>query len=251
MKPALDPALPERGSSCPPAFEIEAVSAGEAANASVTAHLSSCAQCQAYLASLQESRKAFLAQRPPELFLKQVAQRAQRRPEGRLGRWLALGIPATAVAAALLLVVTKPPDAIRFKGASFKVFLKREGMSEPGEVSADQRMRAGDSLRFSYQAPHDGYLLVLDLDSSGKATAFYPYGGAQSEPVKAGSPQLLSGTIVLDATPGPEWLLAVYSFEPLPAAPLLRQLEKQRGGTAVSLDCGSCRVDAVRLEKSP
>ncbi len=168
----------------------------------------------------------------------------------RLGKLLALGIPAVALAVAIGLMIAKPPDALRLQGGSFKVFATRPGEDGPREV-VNHQVKAGDSLSFSYEPPRDGYLVLFQVDSNGKAIPIHPREGGQSQPVKAGPASALPESLVVDASPGGLWLMAVFSFDPLPIEPLVRQLDKRKRDAPLRLECSPCRVDTVRLEKLP
>ena len=56
-------------------------------------------------------------------------------------------------------------------------------------------------------------------------------------------------TIALDDGPGPEWLIAVFSREPLELAPLADQLRGQSKRATLELECGGCRVEQLRVQK--
>lgn len=244
--------LPERGAQCPPAVALEALSAGEAPPEGLAAHVAGCAACGTYVAALQEAGAAFRRARPPELFLRQLAAR-RARPRGGLLRHLAWALPAAAaLALPLLLLRPAPSEGIREKGggAPFKVLRKAPGQEQPDALASDGRVRAGDALRFAYEAPADGWLLVLDLDGTGTASVFHPFGGERAAPVKRGT-SLLERAVVLDGAPGPEWLAAVFSEERQEAAGLLAQLRGQAGAAEVRLSCGGCRVTMLRLQKVP
>jgi hypothetical protein len=118
-------------------------------------------------------------------------------------------------------------------------------------VTQDVRLKPGDALRFSYVASSNGYLAILDFDATGKATAFYPFGGNRPAAVSAKERALLPGSIILDNTAGYEWLVAVFSPTAFEIEPLLRQLEKHPPGATVHLSCQDCRVESLRIQKGP
>lgn len=240
----MKPTPPVRGPQCPPAAELEAFAAGE--SRSFEPHVAACAQCQPYVTALRAEAEAFQRARPPELFLKQLERRAAVKPKAPWWRWLMLVAP---VAAALVVFFLLPPpgDGVTLKGSPLRVFLKR-GEAEPTPLPADGRVKAGDSLRFSYDAPADGHLAVFELDGREQVTVFWPYGGAAAAPVKKAQ-GLLPGAVVLDDSPGPEWLIAVWSSAPFDTAPLARQLKGQATRPTVELECSGCIVTPQRLLK--
>ncbi|MDP1821641.1 MAG: hypothetical protein Q8L48_00280 [Archangium sp.] len=241
----MTPTPPTRGTGCPPAAALEAFAAGEPQP--FAAHVGSCAQCGPYVAALRADADAFARARPPELFLKQLERRAAGRPRTPWWRWL--GVLAPVAAALVLFFVTRPPpdDGVTFKGPPLRVFLKR-GDAEPALLPPDGRVKPGDSLRFGYDAPADGYLAVFELDGTEATTVFWPFAGTAGAPVKQ-SQGLLPGTVVLDDSPGPEWLVAVWSRAPFDTAPLAQQLKGQSTRPSVELKCAGCVVTTQRLLK--
>jgi hypothetical protein len=238
----------QRGPDCPSAFELEAFSAGESAG--LAAHVGGCDACGAYVDTLRKGRDAFVRLRTPELFLAQVERRAAQRPAPRRWGWLAL-VPLAAAAAAVL-VLTVPPkggDDVTLKGERFHVLVKR-GDAAPERVRGDAMLRGGDALRFTFDAPRDGQLAVLDLDGTERVTAFYPPQGATSAPVHSGADAPLPGSTVLDDAPGPEWLIAVFSPEAFEVAPLAAQLTGQSRRASLELSCPGCQIFTLRIGKA-
>ncbi len=238
-----------RGPHCPPAAVLEAMSAGETTPEAVRAHVEGCTDCRGHLAALTSGRDAFLRARPPELFLRQLERRAAAAPRKR---WL---WPVLAACVPLLFVLVLVPrlveeNGVRMKGDAFRVVVSRSG-GTPELLAPDAQVRPGDALRFAYEAPEAGHLLVLELDGRGAASVFYPYGSATSAPLAAGQRDFLPGSVVLDDAPGPEWLLAVFSPRPVEAAPLLEALRAQAGRAEPSISCEGCRVTMLRLQKRP
>ncbi len=256
MTRPLEPS--RRGPGCPPAATLEAHAAGEAVPAAVAAHLTGCPACSAQLAALREAAEAFLRARPPALFLRQLERReevARSRPAGlrRLVGALAVAVPV-ALAAVLVPRLLHPGDeaGVTFKGGgAFRVAVSRGGVDAPELAAADGVVRAGDALRFAYEAPADGYLLVLELDGRGEAAVLHPFGAAEGAPVAAGSRDFLPGSVVLDAAPGPEFLFAVFSPRPVEAGPLLASLRAQARRPDPALACAGCTVASLRLQKAP
>lgn len=243
----MKPTPPTRGPQCPPTASLEAFAAGEALP--LSEHVASCEACGPYVAALRVEAEAFVKARTPELFLKQLERRAATPPaRAPWWRWLAVVVP---VAAALVLVLRAPvdgrDDGVTLKGGPLRVFVKR-GEAEAAPLPADGRVQAGDALRFAYDAPAAGYLALFDLDGRETVTVFWPYGAAKAGAV-AKAQGTLSGSVVLDASPGPEWVVAVFSPEPFETAPLAAQLRGQSTRPSISLDCKGCTVTAQRLLK--
>ncbi|PTL76724.1 hypothetical protein DAT35_48210 [Vitiosangium sp. GDMCC 1.1324] len=230
---------------------LEALSAGEQIPESPRAHVEGCPTCGGQLAALTEARDAFLRARPSERFLRQLERRAATRPAPALWRRL---VPVLAVCVPVLALVVLMPrvlpsgSGVNYKGNEFRVVAARAG-GTPELLGPDSPVRTGDALRFAYEAPEAGHLLVLELDGRGMASVFHPFGGGASVPVAALHRDFLPGSVVLDDAPGPEWLFAIFSPRPLDAAPLLAQLRTQAGRAEPSLSCPDCRVSVLRLQK--
>lgn len=240
-------AAPLRASGCPASAELEAHAAGDEPR--LAEHVTGCATCGPYVLALQEASAAFLRQRPPELFLKKLARRAEAPPPRPWWRWLAVLGPVGAAVVLSFVLRTGPeqPDGVTLKGEPLRVFLKR-GEAEPRALKADEVVRAGDSLRFSFDAPADGYLAVLELDGTEGVTVFFPFRGGAPAPVKQ-SQGLVPGAVVLDDKPGPEWLVGVWAPAPFDTAALATQLRGQATRDRLSVSCPGCVVSTLRLSK--
>ncbi len=250
MSPPLPPS--PRGPECPPAAVLESLSAGETVPEATRAHVEGCPTCGGQLAALTEGRDAFLRARPSERFLRQLERRAAEKPAPSPWRRLLPVLAACVPVLALLVLVPRVLDGqggVTLKGDAFKVVVSRGG-GTPELLGPDSPVRAGDALRFAYEAPESGHLLVLELDGRGMASVFHPFGGGASVPLPAGQREFLPGSVVLDDAPGPEWIFAVFSPRPLDAAPLLAQLREQAGRAEPTLSCPDCRVNALRLQKT-
>jgi hypothetical protein len=226
--------------------ELEAFAAGEALP--LAEHVAACADCGPYVVALKAEAEAFTRSRTPELFLKQLQRRAEQRPVARpWWRWLGVLVPV-AVAMVIVLRGSIPEDdGVTFKGGALRLFVKR-GESEPSPLAADARVQAGDALRFSYDAPSDGYLAVFDLDGRESVTVFWPYGEARAGAVKKAQ-GLLPGSVVLDASPGPEWVVAVFSEKPFDTAAIAAQLRGQSTRPSIGVECKGCVVTSQRLSR--
>jgi len=246
------PPYPPDGPGCPDPFALEALASGEPAPEPARAHLASgCAACAEHLASLRAARDAFLRARPAELFLGQLRRRqasASRRRRWSLSLFAAAAVSATAAVTALVVVVGAPTGGVRSKGTHLRVVYRR-GEADPSLVTSALHLKPGDALRFWYAPPAAGYLAIFDVDGAGKVTTFYPYGGEQALEVPRAEPAWLPGSMVLDAAPGPDLLVAVFRPRPFALAPLSAVLRERGPAGAQALGCGDCVVDVVKLEK--
>jgi hypothetical protein len=239
-------APPTRHSGCPAAADLEAHAAGELPE--LSPHVDGCSSCKPYVAALRDEAAAFVRARPPELFLKKLERRAQAPAPRPWWRWLAVLAPAAALVAVFLVTWQPPPDDdITLKGDLLRVFVKHGG-DESRPLRWDEVVRAGDALRFSYDPPADGYLAIFDLDGTEAVTVFYPYRGTAPVLVKPGQ-GLLPGTVVLDAQPGPEWIVAVWSPTAFDTANVSAQLKGQSTRDVVGVLCEGCVVSMLRLSK--
>jgi hypothetical protein len=224
---------------------LQMIAAGE--TTSGAGHVAGCAACQARVAGYREASAAFLRERPPELFLRKLRRR--RKP---WRSWLPLAL--CGALGLCLVVLPRASSEIRNKGASPLSVVYRRGNAEPLPVAPEHRLKAGDALRFSYAAPApeqggQGYLAILDVDAAGKVTAFYPYDGKRAAPLAGQG--WLPGSVVLDSTQGPEWLIGIFASRPFDVAPLAAQLASLPPGATPKLACGDCRVDLLRIHKTP
>lgn len=222
---------------------LQRIAAGEATSAE--AHLEGCASCQARVARYREASAAFLRQQPPGLFLRKL-----RRRQKPWRSWLPLALCGALGLA--IVVLPRGGGEIRDKGSSPLSVVYRRGNAEPRPVAPEHRLKPGDALRFSYASPEpgaQGYLAILDVDAAGKVTAFYPYDGKQAAPLTGQG--FLPGSVVLDSTQGPEWLIGVFAAKPFEVAPLAAQLASLPPGATPKLECGDCRVDLLRIHKTP
>ena len=241
-----------RGPECPPAAVLEALSAGEPTPDATRAHIQACAACGAQLESLTAGREAFLRSRPADRFLRQLERRGAAAPSPwrRLFPVLAALVPVLVLVLVLGPRLTGDGPGVTWKGEAFRVVVSRAG-AEAVPLAQDSAVKEGDRLRFAYESPEAGHLLVLELDGRGGATVFHPFEGTASAPLAAGQRDFLPGSVELDDAPGTEWLFAVFSPRPLQAAPLLARLREQAGRADPTLTCDGCRVSSLRLRKAP
>jgi hypothetical protein len=206
--------------------------AGASVPAELSAHLEGCPRCAARLAGIEEARAQYLAQAPAQ----ELARRAMARfPVSaslgeRLGRWfsprsagLGLGLAAAAALAFIWLrpgAEDSPPSAIRLKGGpSLRVFVKRGQATV--ELTDGAEVASGDQLAFAYTLPEPRHLVLLGGDRSETMTVYFSSSETASGPLAAGRAQLPVG-VELDAHPGEERLVAVFSPSPLDEAAVRR-----------------------------
>ncbi|HEX4462165.1 MAG TPA: hypothetical protein VIA18_29515, partial [Polyangia bacterium] len=76
------------------------------------------------------------------------------------------------------------------------------------ELAPGGRVHPGDAVRFVLSTGHDGEVVVLGLDAAGKVSV-YVADGERGLHVPSGARQPMPGSIVLDATPGAERVVAL------------------------------------------
>lgn len=247
----LVPDRPQRGPDCPSTLTLEALFARERVSPETAAHAQGCTECSGYLRRLQTGQGAFLAARPFERFERQLDRAEAAKGQRRFGLWAkVLALPAVALCALAVVQVAHPrgEDAVRIKGEALHVYFERAGAA-PEPVTPDLLLRAGDRLRFAYAAPSPGWITILDKDGTGQVSVFYPFHAQGGAPIQAGSADPLPGTIALDDARGPEWLVAVFSPQPIDVSSLKTQLARTPAGGTPSLRCGGCRISALRIQK--
>jgi len=234
---AGDAALPRHLSS----FHLEALRLGAASDAErarMESHLAGCGRCQealaAWRASLQEFEAGALGRTRAS-----VGTRGVRAASASRRRWISGGVGVLAAAAAVLVIWRGPAHprnsgiaavepAVGIKGGLDLVVAVRRGdrVFHPDA----EPVRVGDQVRFALDGleASAGYLLIGSIDSSGRASIYVPYEGSESVPIPAGALDgrrfEIEGSIVLDATPGPERIFALLSPRPLPAGPVREAL---------------------------
>lgn len=208
-------------------------------------HVQGCDACTRYCAELTAAQAMFREQARPAAFVSAVAERNARRKPAWRWPWAA-GVALAAGVGVLVLFVRAPirPE-VRYKGRGLSVVYLRQGMTEPRVVEPSMRLHPNDALRFFYRSDRPGHLAIFERDGRGEASVLHPFAQAQSAPLEQDRVAPLEHSVVLDATPGPEWLVAVFCPKPFLAAAVLAQLHADP--PAVSLP--GCRVETLRLEK--
>jgi hypothetical protein len=199
----------------------------QAEEAAARAHLASCGRCQADDAALASSRAHFSA-----AVLPKTMGAVRRRADAESGFWQRrrtwlVGLTVACGAAAALLIGIRRPATdedllAKGGGAPLAAFFKRG--DRVAQVVAGQPLRAGDSVRLVVQTQAKRHVAVLSADVSGHVTRWFPQQGKQSGELAAHARAELPGAIVLDASPGPERLFAVFADSPIDLPPLEKKL---------------------------
>jgi hypothetical protein len=193
------------------------------ATTAARAHLAICERCRIDLERAAELRAHFTA----AVLLRTLPQ--HRRRAWSLA-WLA--VPALGVLAVWIglrgSVHVRPAydpasSDLAIKGdATCQVFANRDGQTFA--VHDGTPLAAGDRIGFVVTPDGARYLLVASIDGAGAASIYFPYNGTESAPLMPGKRIELPGSIVLDATPGPERVFALFSDKPIAAQLVISQL---------------------------
>ncbi len=240
---------PVRREGCPPSGQLEFVAAGDPAPASVTAHLATCETCTAYVTGLQGEHAAYTLAHPAQLVARKFARRAQL-DRARRWRWLGAfaALAVMALVGVLLLRPAESPLALK-GGLGLSVYASRANAA-PRPVASGARVSPGDVLRFQFTSKQSGYLMILDLDGADHLTAFHPYRGQQAVAIHAGQTYSPDELIQLDASPGPERVVALFRATPFTLSDATGWLGAHHPASGMPpLECGDCTAEWVVLEK--
>ena len=103
--------------------------------------------------------------------------------------------------------------SVKGSGDTFFVAVKRgvsKFLAKPLE-----KLEQGDKLVFFYSSNASGYLAVFNLDMNSKVTLIYPSKGTSSIKVNSGNEVSLPDGGIVEQGSGCEWLISVFSEEPL------------------------------------
>jgi hypothetical protein len=251
---AIDFSRQTRDERCLSDLALDRLVAGEPVDAAVTTHAADCARCSGRLDEFRRAR-AFDAPLLDELRLRgggSVVPLKRR-------VWLSTMLPLFAAAALLLLFLPRlfHSTGEREKGLSTLALdiVVRHADGHIEALEPNGRVRAGDAIRFLVSAPRAGHLVVLGLDAAGTVSV-YVANGDEPLPIERGRKQAMPGSIVLDATPGAERLVALECDARFSVANAVdagrRSLERAaRDPRRVSpLDLPGCQEAALTMDKS-
>jgi hypothetical protein len=250
---AIDFSRQTRDERCLSDLALDRLVAGEPVDAAIASHAADCARCSGRLDEFRRAR-AFDA---PLLDALRLRGRSVVPLKRRV--WLSAMLPLFAAAALLLLFL---PRLFRSAGE------REKGMSTlaldvvvrhaDGHIEAlepNGRVRAGDAIRFLVTTPRAGHLVVLGLDAAGTVSV-YVADGDEAHPIERGRKQAMPGSIVLDATPGAERLVALECDARFSVANAVdagrRSLERAARDPrrASPLDLPGCQEAALTMDKS-
>jgi hypothetical protein len=257
--------------SHPSDFAFDRLMTGELADdqkGAMQAHIAGCPLCTERHGQLARGAEEFATLRAARPFVgERIRARATRRwpslfwsPRART--FAGAGVAVTAVAAALLLISSRPDadtDYRTTKGAALvlDVFVKRKG-GDIESLLAGSRLAPGDLLRFRVQAATDGFFGLISADSAGNVMSYLPDDTRTLLPLKAAVPRLIDGGIELDGVLGHERLVAFLCRERLGTGHLVaavRTALAAGGGDPLRMQMtavpGGCTSTTLWFEKLP
>ncbi len=228
-------------------------------------HLAGCAPCRDRNRSLEQERDRFAAA-APELSLPGMASstaaatptnaaRPRRRP------WLATGVGsglALAASIAMILLLRRhdrlPPgpeptqastaDTVASKGLDFELVAVVDRAGHQTRARSGDSVVPGDRVQLAYSVVEPGYLFVIGIDGTSRATIYFPEPTGSSE-VQPGREVELPFSLVVDAVPGAEHFYGVLCRNARPSAEVARAVETM--GPVATLP--GCEVTSLRFEK--
>jgi hypothetical protein len=202
------------------------------------------------LDELRAEHQAFLAEVDVAAEVRAIGKQLGKLEPERKGRatwwrWIWTGGALAAAAAVLLVVVlrkgtpTRGDDDTGIKGGDITLVVHVASNGESRRLASGDAVAPGARIRFEVATPKKGFVAVVGLDGAGVTTVYFPYGGAQAAAVEPDAGGLLPGAIALDATPGAERFLALYSEQPFALDAVVPSL---RGGKPLPPGFASAEV---------
>jgi len=173
------------------------------------AHVGGCEACARALRALEADAEAFGREMPFVRF--RARHDARRQVPSRLRLLLPVLASATAMAAAMAVLVVTHPGAvderagIKGDGVALSFAVLEGGALRPG-VSGEA-LPAGAQLQLGYDAGPYGFMAVVGVDGRGQVATHYPDSGDTLAPVPDGPAGRLPFSLSLD---GPERFFAVF-----------------------------------------
>jgi hypothetical protein len=197
---------------------------GWLARARLRRHLAACEACRCVEANMAEDRGAFESDpRYSDDLRLLLAGTVTAPPPGapRRASRLAVAAAGAALVAVLAVVATLRPTSLDLapKGRdAFQLFVDGSGGARP----LGGRCAQGDRIIVLYRTDRP-YLLLLERDGRGRVQTLVPRDGVESArlPKAAGT---TPDSWILDAEPGPECFVAVFSDKPVGVAAATRAL---------------------------
>ena len=231
----------------------------------VNEHVEACETCRERQAELRAARNEFTTEVFPKTapLLRRRSSSAPAPLYQRASVW----VPILASAALLVLVFgvlrreREPSDEapmIQAKGGPGLSLVVRRNGRLLGPNDAPAALRPGDELRFVVLStnPRAHRLLIASIDGSGRASVYFPFQGERSGAVERMGAWKVPGSVILDATPGPERIFALFSENPIDARTVRKRLSDIGAAgwngvrTTTRLELPSVEESSVLIEKA-
>lgn len=231
-RPTITETPPTPG--CPSDLRLDEIVAGTRSRSGDAEHLSRCERCSARLERFETQERQAAAK--VATLLARARAEADRRASARPARWpVPAGWFALAAAVAVLLVAvtrnTAQPgepragaDEVRSKGVGLRLWVNRDGRVFEGH--SGDRFRPGDALRVTVTSSTPTWLFLAGIDAAGAVRAYHPFDGAESVRLEPGTDAPLPDSLVLDDAEGTEYLVALFTAEPLGFGAIERALRE-------------------------
>lgn len=220
---------------------------GRQAGAEARRHIYGCARCARRLAEQGEEL-------PPRLDVATVvaaAGRAGARARARARRRRIFWVAACAVSIAAVVIVggrltSRDDSMLGIKGSGWALELvARHPSGEVQRLDDGASLRPGTPVRFEVAAADAGFIAIVSLDATGKASPLIPLAGGALPIDGGGRKRLLNGAVAFDDAPGAERISYVHcrtAFEVETALSAARRAFEAAGGRlervpGLGLDC--------------
>ncbi len=210
-------------------------------------HLAACARCARVRQAHGAAMDHFSTQVLPRT-LERVKERSALRRRARW--WPVLAVPAFAASAFLVAGLIRHPGdsslgrpseetSLGIKGDGvLRIFALRD--KKVFAVENGSLLMPKDAIRFVIEAPPLEYLIIASVDGAGQTNVYFPFGDTSAARIEPHRRFELPGSIVLDDTPGPERVFAIFSREAVDAASVKAALQalRRRGVEAIRQETG-------------
>ncbi len=190
-------------------------------------HLQGCADCRAQWDALLKDQQTFRQFVLPRTLSAVVERGTAPRLWQKFRRSWLWGVPLAASAVLLAIVASqvKPPPELAMRGGARVEVMALRG-AEQFRPGPEAPLLPGDQLRFSLDGAGARHVAILARDGNGEVSVYHPYRGTRSAPLAPGY-QPLPTSLALDASPGPETWVVVFSDRPLDLAPLVDAVQSR------------------------
>jgi hypothetical protein len=221
------------------------------------AHLATCARCRTRLVELERDTRRFASEVDVHAAFDALVRAAPAARSRYRYPTFAIATIVALAACALLVFRSRPhdsnnelPDARRKGGLGFEV-IRRDLRGHVAPVASGDRLSPGEAIRFRVTPRERGFLSIVDVDAAHAVTSY-----CSSLAVEGGVASVVDGSIILDATLGPERIFAIVCDWPIPApvaVGLARRALTKAGGDVRQIEriVGACHEASVLIEKVP